>query len=134
METSISASSAAATTNYFASQTSTTNSASSTIATIESVPTTIENAVTPIVSTQAPTTQELKVLVNDGNKLLKGVNSNLQFVIDDSTKQVVVKIIDNKTGDVIRQIPTVEMLDFIRHMKELEGNAGAIGAIFKAKV
>jgi flagellar protein FlaG len=71
-------------------------------------------------------------LVNEGNAVLRGVNSNLQFQIDDSTHQVVVKIIDNKTGDVIRQIPTVEMLDFIRHMKELEGNAGAIGAIFQA--
>jgi flagellar protein FlaG len=64
--------------------------------------------------------------------VLKGVNSNLQFQIDDSTHQVVIKIVDNKTGDVIRQIPTVEMLDFIRHMKELEGDSVAIGAIFQA--
>lgn len=123
METSISASSAAATTNYFASQTSATHSANSTE---ESTIKIIETAVHSANAAKEPSIQELKVLVNDGNRLLKDVNSNLQFQIDDSTKQVVVKIVDSKTGDVIRQIPTVEMLDFIRHMKELEGNAGAL--------
>ncbi len=130
METSINASSAVATTNYFASQTSTANSASSTS---ESASTIIERPVVNITAINSiPTNEELKVLVNEGNTILRSVNSNLQFQIDDSTKQVVVKIVDNKTGDVIRQIPTVEMLDFIRHMKELEGNAVAIGAIFQA--
>jgi flagellar protein FlaG len=127
MDISISTSSATATTNYFAAQTSTTNSVSSASETI------IER---PVVSTpdvaRVPSSQELKVLVNEGNTVLKGVNSNLQFQIDDSTHQVVIKIVDNKTGDVIRQIPTVEMLDFIRHMKELEGDSVAIGAIFQA--
>lgn len=127
METSISTSSAVATTNYFAAQTSTANSVSSASEAIIERP--VVNA--PQVA-RVPTNEELKVLVNDGNTVLKGVNSNLQFQIDDSTHQVVIKIVDNKTGDVIRQIPTVEMLDFIRHMKELEGNAGAIGAIFQA--
>ncbi len=122
METSISASSAAAT-NYFASQTSATHSANSQK---ESTTKIIETAVQSVAAAKEPTTQELKVLVNDGNRLLKDVNSSLQFQIDDSTKHVVVKIVDSKTGDVIRQIPTVEMLDFIRHMKELEGNAGAL--------
>jgi uncharacterized FlaG/YvyC family protein len=127
MDISISTSSATATTNYFAAQTSTTNSVSSASETI------IER---PVVSTpdvaRVPSSQELKVLVNEGNTVLKGVNSNLQFQIDDSTHQVVIKIVDNKTGDVIRQIPTVEMLDFIRHMKKLEGDSVAIGAIFQA--
>lgn len=129
MDISISTSSATAT-NYFASQTSPANSASSTNASASTI---IDRpVVNATAANRVPTNQELKVLVDEGNAILKGVNSNLQFQIDDSTKQVVVKIVDNKTGDVIRQIPTVEMLDFIRHMKELEGNAGAIGAIFQA--
>lgn len=119
-----------ATTNYFASQTSTANSASSIS---ESASTIIERPVVNITAVNSiPTNQELKMLVDEGNVILKGVNSNLQFQIDDSTDQFVIKIVDNTTGDVIRQIPTVEMLDFIRHMKELEGNAVAIGAIFHA--
>jgi flagellar protein FlaG len=54
------------------------------------------------------------------------VNKNLQFQIDEATNQVVVQIVDNETGEVVRQIPTVEMLDFIRAMKEQESNIGKL--------
>jgi len=123
METSISASSAAAITHSSAPQTSTTKSTP----TLDDVEKRIGNTVeTAAVQHKAPDMKTLKVLVNEANKLIKTVSSNLQFQIDDSTKQVVVKIVDTNTGDVIRQIPTVEMLDFIRQMKKLEGNAGAL--------
>jgi flagellar protein FlaG len=61
-----------------------------------------------------------------GDSVLRAINKDLQFQVDDATKQVVVKIIDSKTGKVIRQIPTVEMLDFIRVMKEQEANTGKL--------
>jgi flagellar protein FlaG len=68
----------------------------------------------------------VKAAIVTGNALLQNVNRNLQFQVDDATKLVVVKIVDSKTGELVRQIPTVEMLDFIRHMKEMEGKAGSI--------
>ena len=46
--------------------------------------------------------------------------------MDETTKQVVIKIVDNKTGELVRQIPTVEMLDFIRAMKQQEANIGKL--------
>ncbi len=77
--------------------------------------------------TEQPLSAEnVKAAVVVGNALLQSANHNLQFQIDDATKQVVIKIVDNKTGELVRQIPTVEMLDFIRHMKELEGKPGSI--------
>jgi len=68
----------------------------------------------------------IKAAAATGNAWLQNANHNLQFQVDDATKQVVIRVVDSKTGELVRQIPTVEMLDFIRHMKELEGNAGAI--------
>ncbi len=68
----------------------------------------------------------IKAAAATGNAWLQNSNHNLQFQVDDATKQVVIRVVDSKTGELVRQIPTVEMLDFIRHMKELEGNAGAI--------
>jgi len=124
MDTSMSTSSAVMTTNYAASQTSATNFASSST---EAVEKTIQvNVVNTVATNEPPKMEELKTLVNEGNALFRGVSSNLEFQIDDSTNQVVVKIVDQKTNEVIRQIPTVEMLDFMRRMKELEGNAGAL--------
>lgn len=68
----------------------------------------------------------VKAAIVTGNDLLSTVNRNLQFQVDDATNLVVIKIVDNKTGELVRQIPTVEMLDFIKHMKEMEGKAGTI--------
>ena len=76
--------------------------------------------------TEDVSVEALKAAVVAGNAFLNSTNRNLQFQIDSDTKKVIVRIVDSKTGELVRQIPTVEMLDFIRHMKELEGNSGSI--------
>lgn len=70
--------------------------------------------------------ESVKAAAAVGDSVLRAINKDLQFQVDDATQQVVVKIIDSKTGKVIRQIPTVEMLDFIRVMKEQEANTGKL--------
>jgi flagellar protein FlaG len=80
----------------------------------------------PQVKSEEVSVEALKAAAVAGNAFLSSANRNLQFQIDSETKQVVVKIVDSKTGELVRQIPTVEMLDFIRHMKSLEGSAGSI--------
>jgi len=75
---------------------------------------------------QQLTTESVRAAAAVGDNVLKAINKDLQFQVDDATKQVVVKIINSKTGEVIRQIPSVEMLDFIRVMKEQEANTGKI--------
>ena len=77
-------------------------------------------------SNQRLSLDAVKEAVKTGNTMLQSVSSSLSFEIDDATKQVVVKIVDNKTGELVRQIPTVEMLDFMRRMRELEGNSGSL--------
>jgi flagellar protein FlaG len=72
------------------------------------------------------TTEGIKAAAAVGDNALKAINKDLQFQVDDATKQVVVKIINSKTGEVVRQIPSVEMLDFIRVMKEQEANTGKL--------
>lgn len=72
------------------------------------------------------TAESVKAAADIGNRVLQAVNKNLQFQIDEATNQVVVQIVDNETGEVVRQIPTVEMLDFIRAMKEQESNIGKL--------
>jgi flagellar protein FlaG len=69
---------------------------------------------------------EAKKLVDEGNKILENVQRNLQFKVDDSTNQVVMSIIDSKSGEVIRQLPTEEALALALRLQESEGNSGAI--------
>jgi len=77
-------------------------------------------------SNQKLSLDAVKEAVKAGNTMLQSASSSLSFEIDSATKQVVVKIVDRNTGELVRQIPTVEMLDFMRRMKELEGNSGSL--------
>jgi flagellar protein FlaG len=72
------------------------------------------------------TSEMVNAAVDAGNTILKASNKNLQFQVDHATNQVVISIVDSVTGEVIRQIPTVEMLDFMRAMALQESNAGKI--------
>lgn len=76
---------------------------------------------------QAPSADVVKKAAEKGNKFLQATNQSLQFKVDDSTKEVVVKIVDNETGDLVRQIPSEEMLSFIKRMQELDSkHKGAV--------
>ncbi|MGD0626138.1 MAG: flagellar protein FlaG [Thermodesulfobacteriota bacterium] len=50
-----------------------------------------------------------------------GTDFRLNFSIDQDTKTVVVKVIDGKTGKIIREIPPSELLALAKSMKESEG-------------
>ncbi|MFU8788423.1 MAG: flagellar protein FlaG [Methylobacter sp.] len=69
----------------------------------------------------------VKSAAETGNSIFQATNRSLKFEVDDSTQKVVVKVVDSNTGDVVRQIPSEEMLDFVKRMQELEGdNQGTI--------
>lgn len=90
------------------------------------LPTASVSALSKASERQQLSSENVKAAVVEGNAILRTANNNLQFQVDEATKQVVIKVVDSKTGDVIRQIPTVEMLDFIRAMKQQETNSGKL--------
>jgi flagellar protein FlaG len=71
-------------------------------------------------SAEVVSLDSVKKAADHGNTMLQSVNLSLQFKVDDSTKDVVVKIVDNETGKTVRQIPSEEMLAFIKRMQELD--------------
>ncbi len=73
-----------------------------------------------------PSLDLVKKAADQGNSLLQAVNRNLQFKVDESTKELVVKIVDSDSGKVVRQIPSDEMLAFIKRMQDLEGLKGSV--------
>lgn len=54
-------------------------------------------------------------------KLGSLARDNLQFSVDDSTGQVVARITDGKTGDLIRQIPSEEAIAIAKDLDRLKG-------------
>ncbi|MDD5112985.1 MAG: flagellar protein FlaG [Methylobacter sp.] len=76
--------------------------------------------------TQDTPLELLKSAAVKGNTILQATNRNLEFQVDESTQKVVVKIVDSKSGDVVRQIPSEDMLTFIKRMQELDGQQGTM--------
>ena len=55
------------------------------------------------------------------NKVLQQFDRNLQFSVDSDTGINVVKVIDTQSKDVIRQMPTQEMLAIAKALDKLQG-------------
>ena len=47
--------------------------------------------------------------------------NRLSFSVDEDTGDTVIKIVDNRTGDVIRQLPPDEILSLKKRMGEVQG-------------
>jgi flagellar protein FlaG len=54
-------------------------------------------------------------------KFVNTINSNLNFRVDDDTGEMVVKVVDATTKDVIRQIPSEEMLAIAKALDRIQG-------------
>lgn len=64
---------------------------------------------------------ELKRAVDAINQLLKPVNSNIEFSIDQDSGRTLVKVVDTETNTVIRQTPSREVLAFAKELDKLQG-------------
>lgn len=65
--------------------------------------------------------QELKKELNTLNDKLQKLNRSIQFSIDDTTNDVVVKVVDTSSGEVISQIPPDSVLKLRERLEEMAG-------------
>tara|TARA_R110002033_G_scaffold166514_1_gene205194 strand:+ start:435 stop:827 length:393 start_codon:yes stop_codon:yes gene_type:complete len=65
--------------------------------------------------------EELNQAVNDIAASMNVMQKGLAFNIDEESGIQVVKVIDVKTGDLIRQIPNEEALDIAKKLNEVTG-------------
>ena len=69
------------------------------------------------------TGEPLKEVVSELNNLVRDLHRELQFSIDDKSGETVIKVVDSKTDEVVRQIPSEEV---VRLRQRLEDVAGLI--------
>lgn len=72
-------------------------------------------------STEKPNKEQLDLSVKKANQAINLLRSNLQFTVDEETGINVVKFVDTQTKEVIRQIPSEEMLAIAKRLDELKG-------------
>ena len=59
--------------------------------------------------------------INRVNKAISGTNRQFEFSVHQKTKQIMVKVIDTDTKEVIREIPPEKLLDMVAQMWEMAG-------------
>ena len=62
------------------------------------------------------------------NNAMQAWSTGMRFEIDEDTQQLVVSIIDSKTGDVIRQVPGEEVLHIAKMIAQFQGNLISVKA------
>lgn len=69
---------------------------------------------------QAATPAQVQSAVDSINKVMRQTNSNVEFSIDKDTRQTVIKVVESKTGDVIRQFPSEEVIAISRSIDKMQ--------------
>jgi flagellar protein FlaG len=82
---------------------------------------------TQVQAVQAPSAASLMDAVARTRAAVREVASSLEFSVDGDTGKTVVRIVDASTQELIRQIPSEEMLSIARNMDRFEG------LLFKSK-
>lgn len=77
---------------------------------------------------QAAEKQDLEQSVKDLNALVQELQRELNFSVDEASGEMVVKVVDRQTEEVVRQIPSEEVLRLRQRLEQ------ATGALFSDKV
>lgn len=65
--------------------------------------------------------KEIVEAVEETNRIVFGDNEKFEFKIHEGTGRMLVKLVDNETDEVIREIPPEKILDLIANIWEMVG-------------
>jgi flagellar protein FlaG len=68
-----------------------------------------------------PSREELKDAVDKLNLSMTAASQDLEFSVDEDSKQTVVKLVDRTTHEVLRQMPTKEALEIAKALDKSMG-------------
>jgi flagellar protein FlaG len=59
--------------------------------------------------------------IERANKAMQGKTTSFEFSVHEKTKQIMVKVLDQDTGEIIREIPPEKVLDMVARLWEMAG-------------
>lgn len=81
----------------------------------------------PEQSSQEVSAEELQQVVEKLNDHVQQIQRDLKFSVDDSSGRTVIRVVDSQTEEVVRQIPSEEVLRISRNLQQqLEDVTGLI--------
>lgn len=89
----------------------------------------VDQTIAPVVKPAAdakpeidkPSASQLKQSLEEINKALSGFSISVQFQVDPEYKDLIVKIVDQDSGKLIRQMPTEDVVRISKAMDNLKG-------------
>jgi flagellar protein FlaG len=85
----------------------------------KSAPALTSNPVQPTEPTTSAS--QLATALQSINKALQDLSPNLEFTVDADSNRTVVKVLDQQTKEVIRQMPSAEALEISKALDKLQG-------------
>jgi len=75
----------------------------------------------PDAATPAAGSAQLAQAVGHLNQTMKTRDSGLEFSIDEDSQRTVIKVVDQKTKELIRQMPSAEALEIAKALDRMQG-------------
>ena len=72
---------------------------------------------------------EIREAVTRINKIVQSIQRDLSFSVDNESGLTVIRVIDSGSGELIRQIPTEEVLAIATQLRAVQETAGGWGEI-----
>lgn len=74
---------------------------------------------------------QIEAAVSQISEFVQANNRQLNFSVDESSKKQIVKVTDTESGEIIRQIPSEEVLKLSERLQDLQTEVGtAVGLLF----
>lgn len=72
-------------------------------------------------SAAPPSPAMLNEAVRSINVTMRAMSQSLEFSVDDDSKRLIVKVVDQQTKEVIRQMPSAEALEIAKALDRVQG-------------
>lgn len=79
-------------------------------------------AVAPQQTSKEPSREQLNKAVSELNQSSQMKTQGIEFSIDEDSQRTVVKVVDQETKEVLRQIPTKEALELAKSFDSAKGS------------
>lgn len=68
-----------------------------------------------------PDLTQLSEAVERLNKMVQNMSPDLEFSVDEDSERTIVKVVDQKTKEIIRQIPSKETIEIAQALGRIQG-------------
>lgn len=83
-----------------------------------------------IVADNTVTETQISDAIESIQSFVESNQRNLSFSVDEDSQRSVVSVTDASSGDVIRQIPSEEVLELAQRLQELQADFGSASGVF----